>query len=122
MTPSSVLEGSVAPFESPRPDHRLHPRYPIRLDPQYKMLNQGPVKQAGSGRILNISAGGIFFETKDFLPAGSLIALVMRWPILLDGACPLNLRVQGRVVRTDATGNAVKVSSYEFRTSIRLAT
>ena len=85
---------------TPRPDRRLRARYPIRLDLQYELLNQGPVRRTGSGRTLNISTGGIFFETKDFPPARGLIALVMHWPILLDGACPLKLLVQGRRVTT----------------------
>ena len=119
MSPSSVLKDGVPPFESPRPDQRLHPRYPIRLDLQYGLLNQGPVNRTGSGRTLNISTGGIFFETKDFLPVGGLIALVMRWPILLDGACQLNLFLQGRIVRRDAIGTAVKMTRHKFRRSER---
>jgi hypothetical protein len=101
---------------TPRPDRRLRTRYPIRLDLQYKLLNRGPVKQTGSRRTLNLNSGGIFFETNDFLPTRGLILLVMRWPILLDGACPLKVLVQGRIVRTDAKGTAVRVSSYEFCT------
>ena len=119
MSPSSVLKDGVTPFESPRPDQRLHPRYPISLDLQYKLLNQA---RTGSGRTLNISTGGIFFETHDPLPEHGQIDLEMNWPFFLDGACPLKLRVQGRIVRSDATGTAVRLTRYEFRTSKRTAT
>ena len=122
MSPSSVLKDGVAPLENPRPDQRLHPRYPIRLYLQYKLLKRSRVDRIGSGTTLNISTGGIFFETEDPLPEHGQIHLAMSWPFLLDGACPLQLLVHGRIVRTDAKGTAVKVSRYEFRTSKRLAT
>ena len=117
MSPGSILKDAVAPLKTSRSDQRRHRRYRIKLELEYNLLNKKSVDQSGSGRTLNISAGGIFFETKDLLPAGGLIALVMRWPILLDGTCPLKLLVRGRIVRTDAKGAAVKVRSYEFRTS-----
>src|SRR5713226_1202952 len=122
MSPGSILKDGIAPLETLRPDQRQHPRYPIRLDLQYKLLNHGPVKRTGSGRTLNISTGGIFFETHDPLPEHGQIDLEMNWPFFLDGACPLKLRVQGRIVRTDATGTAVRLTRYEFRTSKRTAT
>ena len=122
MSPGSILKDGVAPFESPRPDQRLHSRYPISLDFQYELLNQSPFKQTGSGRTLNISTGGVFFETPDPLPDHGQIDLALHWPFLLNGACPLKLLVHGHIVRTDATGTAVKVMRHEFRTSKRLAT
>src|ERR1700730_6680323 len=122
MSASSVLKDGVAPFESPRPDQRRYPRYPIRLDLQYKLLKHGPVNRTGSGTTLNISTGGIFFETDDPLPKHGQIDVEMNWPFLLDGAGPLKLLVQGRIVRTDARRTAVKVSRYEFHTSKRSAT
>ena len=122
MSPGSVLKDGIAPLETPRPDQRRHPRYPITLDLQYKLLNHGPVNRTGSGRTVNISTGGIFFETDDTLPKHGQIDVEMNWPFLLDGACPLKLLVQGRIVRTDARRTAVKVSRYEFHTSKRSAT
>ena len=101
MSPSSVLKDGDAPLETPEPDHRLHSRYPIRLDLQYELLNPGRVHRTGSGRTVNISTGEIFFETEDPLPEDGQIDLAMNWPFLLDGACPLKLLVHGHIVRTE---------------------
>jgi len=68
------------------------------------------------GKTLNISAGGILFETKDPLPQQGKIHLAIDWPVLLDGVCHLRLMAKGCVVRGGVKGAAVKVSSYEFRT------
>src|SRR5712692_5571944 len=121
MSPGSVLKKAVAKLAVPRPDHRLHSRYPIRLDLQYNLLKHGLVKRTGSGKTLNISTGGIFFTSEYPLPEQSVIALEMNWPILLDGACPLKFVVRGRIVRSGTTGTAVRVRSYDFRTSKRSA-
>ena len=46
------------------------------------------------------------------LPIRGLIELIMDWP--LEGAANLKLIVQGRIVRRDATGTAVKMTRHEF--------
>jgi len=106
-------------LESPRLDQRLHRRYAISLDVQYKLRNRGPVAKFGTGRTFNISSGGIFFQTKNALPTSGKIELLMLWPFLLDNSCPLKLVVQGRIVRSDANGTAVQVLRHEFCTSKR---
>lgn len=119
MSPDSAVECPPALREIPQPEHRLHRRYPIVLPVQYKILHQ--ISFVGSGKTLNISSGGIFFEAEDHLPLAlrSKIELVLRWPFLLEGRRPLKLVVHGRVVRSDATGTAVQVTSHEFRTRKR---
>ena len=121
MSPGSV-GGAVALFESPQPDQHRYRRYPIRLDLEYELRNQGPVNRTGLGRTLNIGSGGIFLKTRDPLPEHCKIDLVMNWPFLLDGARPLKLIVHGQVVRSNAKGTTVSMTRYEFRTSKRLAT
>jgi hypothetical protein len=116
MSPGSVLKDARVQLESFRPDRRLHPRFPITLGVHYKLPNQDPAKQAGSGKTRSISSDEICFETTRRLPGGSEIDLAIDWPFLLDGACRLMLVVHGSVVRGDAKGTTVKFSSYEFRT------
>jgi hypothetical protein len=116
MSPGSVLKDALAEVETSRPDRRLRPRYPIILQLQYKLPNQDPAQQTGSGRTLSISSGGIFFQTKNRLPLGCEIDLAIDWPCVLDGVCLLKLVVHGYVVRHDAKGTAVEVIRYEFRT------
>ena len=119
MAPGSVLKDAAALQETPRPDQRLHRRYAISLDVQYKLRNPGQVATFGTGKTFNISSGGIFFQTSASLPSCGGIELLMKWPFFLDGGCPLNLVVQGRIVRSDANGIAVQALRHEFRTSKR---
>ena len=102
-----------------RSDQRSHRRYPISLDVQYRLRNTTHSRLQGKGRTSNISSGGVFFRTSDELPAGSEIVLLMQWPVLLDGECPLKLVVHGRIVRSGSEGTAIRALRHEFRTTKR---
>jgi hypothetical protein len=105
--------------ESAAPDQRAHDRYPICLDLQYKLLRGSRVEQAGTGRTVNISSGGVLFETSDWLPARGSVELALQWPFLLQGVCGLKLVIRGRIVRSDSNGRAIAVRAvfHEFRTA-----
>ena len=109
MSPA-LARTAVRLLETHRADQRLHQRYPITLKVEYKLLKKGRVDRLGTGLTLNISSGGIFFETGDSLP-------VKEWPFLLEGVCALKLVMRGRIVRKDTTGIAVQIASHEFRTA-----
>jgi hypothetical protein len=96
---------------------RLHRRYPIALELQYKLLNKGRVERHGFGRTVNISSGGVLFEADELLPDSSSIELALSWPFLLDGVVTLKLVMSGRIVRTEARAIAVKAGHHEFRTA-----
>jgi hypothetical protein len=119
MSPGSVPKDAPAFLEALRTDQRLHRRYAISLDVQYRLRNNGEVTKFGTGKTFNISSGGIFLQTGGALPTGGEIELLMQWPFFLDGTCPLKLVVQGRIVRSDANGTAVQALRHEFRTSKR---
>ncbi len=107
------------PVESVPPDHRARGRYPICLDLQYRLLRGSRVEQAGTGRTVNISSGGVLFETDDWLPPRGSVELALQWPFLLQGICGLKLVMRGRIVRSDSNGRAIAVraDSHEFRTA-----
>ena len=113
MSPTSA----TAPPPTDRSDQRLHGRYPIALELQYKLLNKKQIKRFGFGRTANMSSGGVLFESDCRLPASGPIELAMNWPYLLDGVVTLKLVVSGRIVRSDAKAIAVKVEQHEFRTA-----
>ena len=102
-----------------RTDQRARDRYPISLDLHYKVLRGGRVEQAGTGRTLNISSGGVFFETDDRLPKRGLVEVAMQWPYLLEGVCGLKLVMRGHIVRSggDCRETAVRAEFREFRTA-----
>jgi hypothetical protein len=100
-------------------EQRLNGRYPIALEVQYKLLNKGRIEHLGAGRTLNISSGGVLFETDDGLIESGPIELAMSWPFLLEGVCCLKLIMRGRIVRCDAGAKAIAVKAeyHEFRTA-----
>jgi len=117
VTPSvTPLTGSGL-LEARRRDRRAHHRYPIRLDVEYKLQKKGRVILHGIGRTLNISSGGAFLAVNDSLEIGGLIELAINWPLLLDGFCPLKLKIRGLIVRSDINGIAVEIQHHEFRTA-----
>jgi hypothetical protein len=103
--------------ESHRVDQRAQRRYPITLDIEYKLLSKGRVQRLGFGKTLNVSSGGACFECGDDLPPHGQIELVITWPFLLEGVCPLKLVMQGRIVRCEGQRVAVQARHHEFRTA-----
>ena len=100
------------PFSSERRSRR---RYPLALAAEYRLLDDA--ERHGFGRIRNISSSGVFFEVADRAPFSGWIELMVNWPCLLDGACPLKLVLKGRVVRREDRGIAIESNEHEFRTA-----
>jgi hypothetical protein len=116
MSPAPAHARATRLLEIDPTEHRSHSRYPIKLDAEYRVLKKGRVEH-GFGRTLNISSGGVFFETKAALPSSGPIELLVSWPFLLEGVCPLKLLMRGRIVRIDGKGVAIKFKHHEFRTA-----
>ena len=123
MSPTPALKHDPGSAEIRRADPRLHPRYPIKLDLQYKLISGGRVQHLGCGRTLNMSSGGILFEADDFrevtniLRDSGAIELVLDWPLVLREVCLLKLVVRGRIVRQDTERLALRIEQHEFRTA-----
>jgi hypothetical protein len=117
MSPAPALAQKVRFLELHHVDQRLNRRYPIALEIEYKLLRKGRVERLGLGRTLNVSSGGVLFEANEALPSGSSIELLVQWPFLLEGVCPLKLVIQGSVVRSDSKSVAVQTRHHEFRTA-----
>jgi hypothetical protein len=100
-----------------RPDPRRHRRYPVSLNVTYKLFHNGRIERWGSGQTLNVSSGGACFECGDSFRVAGVIELVMNWPCLLQGVCPLKLVMRGRIVRVDGGRIAVEAEHHEFRTA-----
>src|SRR5579864_1825173 len=117
MSPAPALAHDVRFLEKRRVDQRVNRRYPISLEIEYKVLRKGRVERLGLGRTLNVSSGGVLFQATDELPAGSSVELLMQWPFLLEGVCPLKLVIHGSVVRSDSKGVAIRNKHHELRTA-----
>src|SRR5437868_530520 len=80
-------------------DRRTDRRYDITLELRWKLVRRRRVLDTGTGTTLDLSSGGILFESERQLPAGAHIELSISWPVLLHNVAPLQLVVMGRVVR-----------------------
>jgi hypothetical protein len=98
-------------------DRRFDRRYPILLDLRWKLIRRKRVLDTGTGSTLDLSSGGILFESGRPLPEGLDVELAISWPTLLHNAAPLQLVVQGRIVRSGAGRIAIRTIQHEFRTA-----
>jgi hypothetical protein len=116
-TPAFGIE--TASLGISRPEHRLHPRYPLELAAEFTLLTNGQTAQHGVGTTLNISSGGILLACNDKLPPGAEIEVTIQWPFLPAGARALKLRITGHIVRSNGMRVAIQTSHCEFRTGLK---
>lgn len=85
-----------------RPGRRRHSncRYLVAADVVYQLMKNREIFSDGRGRSLNISSGGILFESETVLPVGVSIALQIVWPTKLDEHVALTLHIHGRTLWT----------------------
>jgi hypothetical protein len=98
-------------------EQRSHRRYPIELEVEYRLLAKGRSELVGSGKTRNISSGGMLFDALGSRPATGSIEVLLSWPFLLEGVCPLKLVAKGQIVRSDVRGVAIQYNYHEFRTA-----
>ncbi len=96
-------------------DRRLARRYPIAAELEYCVVGRHGQACRGAGRTIDLSTGGILFQSDDELSPGMGIELTIAWPARLNGAVDLNLCVSGRVARTDGKLHVVRIREHEFR-------
>ena len=89
-------------------------RYSIERPVEFHVRGQGTTRN-GAGRTLNISRGGVLFQTDSQLPVGRKIELVVDLGDALGGP-PVTLNVQGVVLRNQSGGAvAVLIRKYRLR-------
>jgi hypothetical protein len=97
-------------------DRRSDKRYSILLGLRWKLIHRRRVVDAGTGTTLDLSKGGVRFESDRPLPEGLNVELAIAWPVLLRDVAPLQLVVQGRIVRSKGGQIAMRMVQHEFRT------
>jgi len=94
------------------PERRAGRRYPIHAGIEYKLILGRRVVRTGTGRLLNISRGGLLFECAHAIPAENMIELEVDWPAR---AVKMVLHVAGQTVRSEGVSTAVKILRSSFR-------
>lgn len=97
-------------------ERRTSDRFPIEREMRFKMLSKRLADEAGAGTTVNMSSGGILFQTEKTLIPGKRLEMAISWPVQLDNRCALKLIARGRVVRSENGRTAVEIQQYEFRT------
>ena len=92
-------------------------RYSLLLDLRWKLIRRRKVLDAGTGRTIDLSSGGILFDAGRHLPAGLNVELSISWPALLHNVAPMQLTVSGKIVRSHGTLIGVRIAQHEFRTT-----
>jgi c-di-GMP-binding flagellar brake protein YcgR len=98
-------------------ERRAAIRFPIEQEASYKVLDhRATAPESGAGKTLDISSGGVLFETGQRLRSGKRVEVSVNWPAQLEGGCPLKFVAVGRVVRAEDTRAAMHIEQHEFRT------
>ncbi len=97
-------------------ERREDRRYDIALELRWKLIRRRRVIDTGVGRTIDLSSGGILFETGRELPLGLNVELSIQWPVRLHNVAPLQLIVVGRIVRAGGGWAAIRTVQHEFRT------
>ena len=98
-------------------ERRHDRRYEIQLDLRWRLIRRRRVLETGTGHTIDMSSGGVHFETDRPLPAGLNVELSIAWPAMLHNMAPLQLVVAGKIVRTNGRRTAIQKHQHEFRTA-----
>src|SRR5436305_13774679 len=97
-------------------DRRSKRRFTIQQDVRYKVSSRHAISEAGVGKTVNVSSGGVWITTENTLSPGLAVELSMNWPVLLHDACPMKLMLYGCVIRSSGRAAALNMVRYDFRT------
>src|SRR5262245_21372362 len=100
-------------------DRRQSQRYSISLDVHFTVRKQGKILETGAGKIQNVCRSGLFFECPIVIPPGSVLQLVIDWPVLFEGKTPVQWVVDCVVVRSTSAGTAVQIMRQKFERNMQ---
>jgi len=100
-------------------ERRSKARYPVRLTVRYRTISRIHHIN-GVGHTLNMSSGGLLVSGEQQVSTGLRVEINVEWPLLLDGAVPLQLVAHGKVVRCGGSLFAISFAQYQFRTMARI--
>jgi hypothetical protein len=107
-----VVEAIISPSPTPTAERRADCRYPIHTGIEYKLILGQRAIGSGSGRLLNISRGGLLFECDRAIAPKTRIEVDIDWPAR---TVKVVLHVGGQTVRSEGLCTAVKILRSAFR-------
>lgn len=96
-------------------ERRRRRRFAIQRPARYRRegLRGGPT---GAGTVTDISASGLWLAADTQFVEGEPLRIWIDWPVLLNEVRPLQLVIDGPVIRVAAGGAAVRIDRREFHT------
>jgi c-di-GMP-binding flagellar brake protein YcgR len=98
-----------------KPNRRKHCRYALQVEVKYAITVKGQAPVNGSGRTLDMSAGGLLLQTTKDLPLGANIEISIPWFGIYHNEERVRLVASGQVVRTERDQSAIRLTGHEFR-------
>ncbi len=96
-------------------ERRSHRRYEIETEVHYAIASERQPLHYGTGRMVNLSSGGLLFETQEKLSVGVEVQVFLTWPSRTRNQQPFRVCIEGEVVRVKNKRVAVKILSYDYR-------
>ncbi len=97
-------------------DRRSTRRFELNLELECRILKGKKTIRCEAGATSNIASGGVLFQTREPVPAGSRVELTVSWPVAVGEMLPVDLVLLGTVVRNGDGWVAVRIARYAFRT------
>jgi len=95
-------------------DRRVHRRYPLRLPVRYSVSEPYPPALSGVDFTQNLSSGGVALTSDAPLHIDRIINIWVSWSVKAVEFSNLELRMTGRVVRSNRTEIAIQVKRHDF--------
>lgn len=70
----------------------------------------------GTGRTRNLGGETVCFDVDQQIPKRGEVEVRIAWPFRLHDICPLELVVNGTIIRTDDNVAVIRIRRYEFQT------
>jgi hypothetical protein len=98
-----------------RKDRRATLRFPLFLPLSVRTLSPPHCLALPTGTTMNISSNGLLFEISERLQPEQRVSVSVEWPVRLDSRIPLNLVLEGRILRWANGVAAMRIHRHEFR-------
>ncbi len=88
--------------------------YPVSMEVRYKVRARMP--RVGMGQTSRMSSREIVFTADQTIDEGSKVEISIAWPAMLNQCVPLQLVIEGEVIRQRQSVMTARIQKYHFRT------
>ncbi|MDE3167232.1 MAG: PilZ domain-containing protein [Acidobacteriota bacterium] len=96
-------------------NRRAHTRHQFATALRYRGWRQDTVLCSGSGRTIDMSAGGITLDLGRALEPGAELEMALEWPGIYHDRPRMRLYVWAEVLRSTPESTAVRILTHEFQ-------